>query len=194
MIQQYQVIGVKELYQAYVDRLLKDNPDYWTARNRAYFSVPRFYVYRNITHRSGGTVPEEVINYTRFAAILKSYFESARARIIKGETFQLWNQLGSISARRVERNFSKKKIDYKATMDRNEVNPETGRRKPVYYDTPDWCRIGWNRPKKGKTKIKQYEFKPSDGRGKGGFKDEFRKAMDTTPALRLGYEYFPYVN
>lgn len=191
MTQQCRVTGAKELYQAYVDRLLQDNPDYWALNNRAYNSVPRFFVYRNSTHRSGGVVPEEVINYTRFMAILRSYFKHARRRIIQGEIFQLWNQIGSISARRVERNFSKKSIDFAATMKRNEIDPATGKRKPVYYDTPDWCRIGWNRPKKNKTKIKQYQFEPADGRGKGGFLDEFRETLEKTPAQRLMYDYHP---
>lgn len=196
MTQQSQVIGVKELYQAYVDKLLKENPDFWTLNNRGYNSVPRFYVYKNVSHRSGGTTPEEVISYPRFRAVLESYFRNARSRIIRGETFQLWNQIGSISARRVERNFSKKVVDWAATNRQNKRDPETGKLVLVYFDTPDWCRIGWNRPKSKKkiSKIKQYEFKPADGRGKGGFNDEFREIMETTPAVRLAYDYHPHIN
>lgn len=192
MMQPSQAIGVKELYQAYVDRLLKENPSYWTLNNRNYARVPRFFVYRHATN--GHKAIEEVINYTRFRAVLESYFKHARQRIIRGETFQLWNQLGSISARRVERNFSKKVVDWGTTRKMNQRDPITGKLKLFYFDTPDWCRVGWNRPKKKITKIKQYEFKPTDGRGKGGFNDEFRQAMNETPTIRLSYDYHPYTN
>lgn len=184
------------MYQAYVLKLLKENPEFWVAHNRKYWYIKNFYIYRLVPHKSGGEKVEEVINYTRFVNILRSYFKYARTRIINGETFQLWNQIGSISARRVERNFSKKSIDFKATRERNEINPETGRLRPVYHTSPDWCRIGWNLPKsKKKTrKIRQYEFAPADGGGKGGFKDEFKKALTQTESLRYSYDYHPYIN
>lgn len=178
------IFNCKEVYQAYADKLLKDNPGYWGQYGQRIKNAKVF------AHKGREVV--EVISYDRFKEIVDKYFERARYYIIEGYEFNLGNSLGKIAARRVERNFKNKVINYAETS----KQPKNEHGKPtriIYHTEPDWCRIGWK--KTGKVKnMHMYAFKPTphDGQGKG-FKYEFNQALQNNKLLRYRYEYFPYI-
>lgn len=175
----------KDVYSAYVEKLLRDNPEYWGKYGQR---IKNCYIYVQ-----RGNKIEEVISYPRFRKIVETYLSRAKYYIIEGWEVNLGNNLGVIAARRVERNFSRKVINHGETA-KQPRDPETGKRtKIVYFTDPDWCRIGWKRSRKVKND-RFYQFSPSchDMRG-GGFKHEFNQALKKNPLLRYRYQYFPYV-
>lgn len=174
----------KEVYKTYAAKLIEDNPKYW---GEFKYRISNGVVYKRIKN----TVIE-VMSYPRFKEIIDKYFERARFYIIEGYELNLGNDLGKIAARRVERNFKNKQINYHETA--KQPKKEDG--KPVqiiYHNEPDWCRIGWKKTSKIRN-IRDYAFAPTphDGKGKG-FKYEFNQALKNNSLLRYRYEYFPYI-
>jgi hypothetical protein len=178
------VHNIKTMYATYVKRLLKDNPDYWALYSNKH---QRTYTVYKKTERG----VKEIMSYVRFKQIVITWFLKAQDRIIEGQALHL-KSLGVIRAARVERNFNKKSINFIETnkQPKNELGKPT---KVVYYDTPDWCRIRWEKPY-DLTWIKVYEFSPMDSRkGLCGFKDKFREALKASPELQYLYPFIPFV-
>lgn len=177
-----------DMYQAYVMKLLKENPSYWSRYDK---HISNYWIFRTV--KEGGTSRvDTVTSYGEFRSIIEHYFNKAKDAIIMGATLSMGSQIGYIAARRVERNFSKKIVDFHKTS--KQPKGEDG--KPVmiiYFDDDDWIRIGWEKtqhiPNAG-----VYKFCPTcdDMRG-GGFKKEFSMANRRNPLLKYKYRYFPYL-
>lgn len=175
----------KDVYSAYAEKLLKEHPEYWGKYGQR---IKNCHIYRQV-----GNKVEEVTSYPKFKKIADTYLTRAKHYIIEGWEFNLGNNLGTIAARRVERNFSRKVINHGETA-KQPRDPITGKRtKIIYFTDPDWCRIGWKRSRKVRND-RYYQFSPTnhDMRG-GGFKREFNVALKKNPLLRYRYQYFPYV-
>lgn len=181
-----------DIWQAYVKDLLKENPEYWTRYAN--------YTSNYAVYRKAGVKVEEVMNYKRFRKILDTYFSRAKKMVIEGMAVNITGNVGKICARRVERDYRKKKqfmINWNETrkgpLIPDPVIPGKLKYKTIIYFTgDDWCRIGWH--KTGKiTNETVYEFKPSarSWDGKTGFEMEFNKAMQADPLLKYQYLFFP---
>lgn len=176
-----------DIYQAYVAKLLQDNPNYWT---RYANKTRNYWVYRTV-HTSERNYVETVISYPEFRNIVEQYFTRAKDYIIMGHSLNIGANVGIIEARRVERNFGNKSVNFNETL--KQPYGEDGKRKVIYYDDDDWIRIGWektdNIPNCG-----IYRFIPTHGdmRG-GGFKVEFSRANKRNPLLKYKYRYFPFI-
>lgn len=178
-----------DIYQAYVKKLLRDNPSYWT---RYANKISNYWVYRAVKTADKNYV-ETVISYPEFRNIIEQYFTRAKDYIILGHALNIGANVGIIEARRVERNFAHKIVDFNETM-KQPIGEDGKRVKIIYFDDDDWIRIGWiktdNIPNRG-----LYKFKPTcaDMRG-GGFKAELSRANKRNPLLKYKYRYFPYIH
>lgn len=184
--------NVRELYQFFVDELLKKHPEYWPQNNRNHSGIKRYYIKEYVAKPNGkGVYIREVINYKRYRAIIEEYFKLAVDRIIAGEVLALGHNLGRIAGRRCDRNFNNPKVDFKATKLLNEMQPN-GRLKAVFFTDPYWVRIGWEKPEKVKNKVRSYQFDPTDGDTRTpGFRQKFSKANEADKLLQFRYKYFP---
>lgn len=192
--QRTQECGPKEIYEAMAAKLLKDNPEWWSKKNRCYTSIKHFYVYRYEVMAGGRMKPVEVISYTRFKAIMDTFFRRAQHRITHGEKLALGHRLGYIAPRRVERNHSKKSVNWKLTMQQPR-NPVTGRRPAVFWTDDYYVRIGWERTKKQRRKMKQYQFDPTKGTtASPGFQEAFSQANMANKLLAMQYKYYPFID
>lgn len=178
-----------DIYQAYVKKLLKDNPTYWT---RYANKVRNYWVYRAVKTADKNYV-ETVISYPEFRNIMEQYYTRAKDYIILGGSLNIGANVGIIEARRVERNFSNRMVNFHETM-KQPIGPDGKRERIIYFDDDDWVRIGWqktdNIPNCG-----IYKFVPTaaDMRG-GGFKAEFSRANRRNPLLKYKYRYFPFIH
>lgn len=179
------VHNTRSIYAAYVHKLLRENGEWWSK-----YSKPQR---AHIVYRKTGGRVEEVISYARFKAVLITYLDLAQEKIISGQCLRM-KKLGTMHAARVERNFRRKMVNFHETK-KQPVDPVSGKRtRIIYYTTPDWCRIRWNRPYKTLEWVEAYQFSPCDSmQGKGGFKDRFRTAIADNRPLQLSYPFIPFI-
>lgn len=179
---------VLDIYQAYVKKLLRENPTYWTRYDK---HTRNYWVFRTVKE-GGQSRVDTVISYAEFRSIIEHYFNRAKDYIIMGSTLNMGSQIGYIAARRVERNFSKKIVNFYETA-KQPKTPEGRPSKIIYWEDDDWIRIGWEKTTQI-ANIGVYKFTPThdDMRG-GGFRREFSDANKRNPLLKYKYRYFPYV-
>lgn len=181
------------MWLAFVKVKLAENPEWWTKYSYSYrwanFSLWKLYNGR----------PVEVMNYTRFNAVIRSYFNRAKKAIINGEAVNMNASVGKICARRVERDFRKPKqnsINWFRTKKQplvwNEKEQKMKYANVIYNGGDEWCRIGWHRTK-SITNESVYEFKPTapSSNKLWGFQLEFSNALIADPLLKYRYLYFP---
>lgn len=179
---------VLDIYQAYVKKLLRENPTYWT---RYYAHTKNYWVFTRVKENGQSRV-DTVISYPQFRSIIEHYFNRAKDYIIMGSTLNMGSQIGYIAARRVERNFSKKIVNFYETS-KQPKTPEGRPSKIIYWEDDDWIRIGWEKTTQI-SNIGVYKFTPThDDMKGGGFRREFSDANKRNPLLKYKYRYFPYV-
>lgn len=183
-----------DIYQALVDQLMKDHPDYWTRTQKENENkkmtrphVPRAFVYVKTSNSV-----KEVISSTRHTAIIKLYFMLAREKVIRGEVLQLGQRLGKIRARRLTRYHGRKYIDWNQTKKQKKItDPVTGKikyEKIIYFTSDTYCRVVWK--KLGQIMNESlYTFVPSKGNRAGkGFKGQFSTALKENALLANKFE------
>lgn len=188
-------LTLRDIWQAYVNKLLKENPEWWA---RVYNYIPRCKVYAKVDNKV-----IEMACYIKFRKVIEQYLERARAAIINGEALNIGSGVGKICGRRIQRDFRKKtqqKIDWYKTkrlpnnLVWNEEKKKMVYKKKVYFTTDDWCRIAWHRF--GMIRHETvYEFAPTTRNSKGetGFKMEFSQAQTKDPLLKYKYIYNPII-
>jgi hypothetical protein len=128
---------------------------------------------------------------------MKVFFDLAKDSVVyDGGALKLLGRLGSIAARRVERDHSKKVINYERTKQQPKVwNEEKQKEVPskiIYFTTDDWCRIGWHKIRRWVHNLNVYEFRPAkDLRSGKGFDQIMVRALTETPSIKYKYEYYP---
>jgi len=174
---------MKHIYNAYVDKLLAANPQWWVKANKS-LKMTKGYVYGLEKGK-----PVLKMSWQLWKEIVTSYYHKAKDAIIQGETLKLGSGLGNILAIRVERTFSNKVVDWGATYKLN-LRDEKGMLKRVFYTDDDYCRIKWQKfgmvPNE-----KNYKFNPASKHtdtGKG-FKQEFVQALLANPMLKYKYKF-----
>ena len=184
--------NASDVWEVWLDMMLKQNPEYWTIPNRK-SKRKRGHLYRARKRRKDPVaLPHEVMNAARWFAIVNLYYLMARKEVIKGRRIRLGHRLGAIQAKRISRNFRNKQVNWGETMKQPyTINPETGRRKfekMIYHTSETYCRIGWERLFSIKNET-YYEFIPCQGgRNSGGFKREFITSLKENPLLETQYK------
>jgi hypothetical protein len=185
-----QTYHIKDIWNAYSMKLLSQNPEWW---GRAKHGMPAYNLYRKYTDAKGKLCVLNVLDYGTFSEVIRLYFERAKEEIIQGKSINMFGHLGKIYARRVERNFKNKAVNFKATSQQPLIEQEDGsfkRAKIIYYTSDDWCRISWYKPAIVANKA-LYEFKPTKNLRNGkGFNQMLDKALTENKALRYRYPYF----
>lgn len=181
--------SLRDMYAFYARSLLKIHPEYKFIKGK---KIKGRYVEISAVYKigaSGGN--ERIMTYELFKSIMNIYFRKAQDAIIQGETLNMLNGVGYIQSVRVERDHSKKAVDWKSSYELGEKNPVTGKLKLVYFTDDDWCRIGWQ--KHGLLNNETaYVFIPSETGSSGtGFKNQFVKALKANPLLKFAYKYCP---
>jgi hypothetical protein len=179
-----QILLPKDIYMDFIRTAVQANPKLQIVklRNRKVV-VP--YVLVN-----GETV---VMTYSRWFNAIAVYLGKARERVIEGDRFRMGN-IGWLHAKRIERNFRNKQINWKLTNSQEKIfDKEKQKWVPackVYYTGDDYCRIGWTQ-RRGHAML--YKFLPTNSSLKHvGFKQQFSNANMQNPALKLRYIYYPY--
>lgn len=180
--------NASDVYEKWVDQLLKINPDYWT---KASVRKKRR---REFVYRKNRDQVIEVMTFTRWLKIVHIYFLMARQEVIKGRRVKLGHRMGAIRARRISRNFKNKQVNWAETMKQPyTINPETGRRKyerMIYYTSETYCRIAWERLGSIPNET-IYKFVPSQGgKERGGFRRDFVMALNANPLLQTQYKQY----
>jgi hypothetical protein len=188
---------LKDIWEWYALKMLAANPT-WCGVYKD--KIQNYYIYAKFVNSDNKKRVEEVMSYKKFKLIVTSMFEMAKDRIIQGEALQLSNSLGVIFAKRVDRDHSKKVINYAKTKLYPKVWSEEKQRmvrsKIVYFTNDDWCRIGWRKLNKALRNLGVYEFDPTtgDSKGKKGFKQMFAEALKKNPSLKFKYPHYPLYN
>jgi hypothetical protein len=185
---------MRDVWEWYSYKLLSANPD-WVGVNKD--KITNYYLYAKYTDENGKKRFDEVLSYKTFMETMKVFFDLAKHEIVEdGGTFKLLGRLGSIAIRRVQRDHSKKVINYERTNQQPKVwNEEKQKMSPsriIYFTTDDWCRIGWHKVRRWVSNLSVYEFKPAkDLRSGKGFDQILVKALTDNPALKFKYRYYP---
>jgi hypothetical protein len=139
----------------------------------------------------------KIIDYITFKKVIATYNQAAAKKIIEGKKLDLLNGLGIISARRVERNFNNKAIDWGETNklrdSEGNLPKKNGKDVRIFHIDEDWLRVGWIKSKAPIRNLNVYSFAPAAPNSKGeGFKKDFIRANKSDPNLRLNYDFYPY--
>jgi len=134
-----------------------------------------------------------LMTYERWYSAVKTYFEHAREQIILGRRLQIMF-VGNIYAKRIQRNYRKKVINWNATNKVEKVvkNGKLVSKYNVYHTDPDYCRIAWERRMRG-NKRPRFKFTPThSSKTVKGFKQQFSDALKSNPHLKFKYVYNAY--
>lgn len=171
-----------DMYRWYVAKMLKENPDYYTAYDSLVRRQGIVLLMRKVNGR------EEIhMSYTLFRSILERNNTKAKAAVIAGRKYNLGQGLGYLLARRVERDFTNPRINVIETVKYRRQHPGDTTT-VIYYMDEHYCRIAWH--KIGKVRNESvYEFKPAKE-----FRLSFSKAQFENPALKFKYLFFPLLD
>lgn len=164
---------VIDMYRAYIQKEMGKNPNYYTVYDRI-LCIKDLHL---LCKKNSRGKEEIVMSYTLFRSILEKCNKLIIDSILTGEKFYFGHSLGYIEGSRIERNFEKKMVNYKATK---ELQEKTGNPELVVYHTDNtYCRIAW---KKLRTLMNSvfYEFIPTVH-----FKREFSSTLTANPTLQF---------
>lgn len=186
------ILLLRDIWEAYAEELLKKHPDWWSKREN---KIRHFRI--GCTDEQGKQV--EMHSYVRFRKTIEYYFDRAKQAIIDGKAVNMGSHVGKICAKRVERDFRKKKhrrVDWGKTRQQDKVWDEQRQAlvypKFFYHNGNDWSRIGW--VKFGMlANSTVYEFKPAAANSArtSGFKLEFTQAQRKDPLKKYQYLFNP---
>lgn len=185
---------LKDVWEWYSYKLLSANPQ-WCGVNKD--KIINYYIYAKYVDENGKRRVDEVLSYRVFMDTMKTFFDLAKTSVVyDGQALKLLGRLGSIAARRVERDHSKKVINYERTKQQPKVwNEEKQKEVPskiIYFTTDDWCRIGWHKVRRWVQNLNVYEFRPAkDLRSGKGFDQIMVRALTENPSIKYKYKYYP---
>ena len=183
-----EVKHIKDIWVYYSWYLLNNNPEWWGA---TYCGIPNYNLYRKYTDEDGRLHVITAFTFEQFSKIIYEYFEGAKQKIIEGQVLDMTSGVGKIFAKRAERNFNRKSVDFYKTKQQELIYDEkTGkmkRSKVIYWTTNDWCMISWL--SNGRLKnISVYKFRITKNLKSGlGFNQQLVKALQENPNLKYKY-------
>jgi hypothetical protein len=183
---------MKDVWEFYALKLLRQNPA-WCGVYKD--KIQNYYIYAKYTDSTGKKHIDEVLSYKVFMDSMKVLMDLAKSSVVDGELFSM-GRLGYLAARRVQRDHSKKVVNYERTNQQPKVWNEEKQKfvpsKLIFYTTDDWCRVGWHKQPKWVPNLTVYEFKPAkDLRSGKGFNQIMVKALKSNPMLKYKYFYYP---
>lgn len=185
---------MKDIWEWYTIKLLAANPQ-WCGVNKD--KVINYFIYAKYVDDNGKKRIDEVLSYKVFMDTMKVFFDLAKDTIVHdGEALKLLGRMGTIAARRVQRDQSKKVINYERTKQQprvwNEAKQKEVPSRIIYFTTDDWCRIGWHKIRNWVKNVLAYEFSPAkDLRSGKGFNQILSNALNKEPSLKYKYIYYP---
>lgn len=184
---------LKDIWEAYSFKLLAENPT-WVGVNQD--KVKNYRIYAKYTDETGKKRIEEILTYKKFADTMKTFFSLAKLKVVNGGVLKLKGHLGAIAARRVERDHSKKVVNFNKTNQQEKVwSEEKGKlvpKKVIYFVSDDWCRIGWHKIRRWLKNVTVYEFRPAkDLKSKQGFNQLLSSALLKNPNIKYKYIFYP---
>tara|TARA_R100000458_G_C8230049_1_gene212012 strand:- start:650 stop:1087 length:438 start_codon:yes stop_codon:yes gene_type:complete len=103
--------------------------------------------------------PNTDVTYTLYKYIISKLNKKIVDKVLKGKEFYFGHRLGTISIKRVERNFDKKSVNYFETKKLK----AQGIDKVVYYTDDHWFRWYWAKAKCQVPNKSVYKFSPTSG-------------------------------
>ena len=190
---------IQDIWEYYAMTLLAANPEWW-GKQKTSNGVKNYYLYRKYNDENGKACIVEVLSYEKFRAVMGTYFELAKEKIIAGECLDMTSGVGKIAPRRIQRNHARKTINYARTKLQPKVwSDEHGReirKKIIYYTSDDWCRIGWHKFAKIKNES-VYEFTITKNNKEyckdPSFNQQINQALKADPLLKYKYIYYPLI-
>ncbi len=164
---------VIDMYREYIKKEMDANPNLYLVYDRV-LCIKDLHL---LCKRNSRGKEEIVMSYTLFRSILEKCNKLIIDALLTGEKFYFGHSLGYIEGSRIERNFEKKMVNYKATK---ELQEETGNPELVVYHTDNtYCRIAW---KKLRTLLNSvfYEFVPTVH-----FKRQFSTTLTANPTIQF---------
>lgn len=122
------------------------------------------------------------MTYSMFRSILEKNNSVVKEYITRGYTYSV-GELGYLLPKRIERNFTRPKVNIPATVKYRKNNPES--KSVIYFTDEDYIRIAWDKNSRV-TNEKSYEFKPCKH-----FMAQFSNANITDQLLKFKYSFFP---
>ncbi len=103
--------------------------------------------------------PKTDVTYTLYKYIISKLNKKIVEKTLEGKEFYFGHRLGTISIKRVERNFDKKSVNYFETKKLKAQGVD----KVVYYTDDYWFRWYWAKAKCQVTNKSVYKFSPTSG-------------------------------
>jgi hypothetical protein len=180
---------LKAIYADYAQRLLAAHPEWWGKYEKK-LKLKNCYIYAK---GQNGKVIEKM-SWHLYKEVIERFYHQAKDAIIQGESLRLGANLGKLRAVRIQRNFSKPKVNWGETYKQN-LKDDNGKLIKIYYTDDDYCRIEWAKVGMIPNEV-SYNFSPANKNmetGKG-FKKEFINALNADPLLKFKYKYYPIIN
>ena len=164
---------VIDMYKEYVRKQLESNSRLYTVYDRV-LCIKGLHL---LCKKNYQGQEEIVMSYTIFRSILEKCNSLIIQAILTGEKFYFGHSLGYIEGSRIERNFEKKKVNYKATklLRESSGNPEA----VVYHTDNTYCRIAWKKLRTLANSV-VYEFTPAKH-----VKNTFSTTLTSNPSLQF---------
>lgn len=184
---------LKDIWEYYSYKMLASN-ETWVGVNQD--KIKNYRIYAKYVDENGKKRIEEVMTYKVFADAMRTFFDLAKQQVVQGGTLKLKGHLGVIAARRVQRDHSKKTINFHKTNLQEKVWSEEHQKmvpkRIIYFITDDWCRIGWHKVRRWLKNVTVYEFRPAkDLKSEKGFNQLLSKALADNPNLKFKYIFYP---
>lgn len=176
--------SIKDIYAAYVDKLLKAHPTWWGKYEKS-LRRKNCYIYA----KEDGKVVLKM-SWQIWKEIIETFYYKAKQSIIEGETLKM-GMVGKIRGARIQRDYTKPVVDWHATFTMK-IPGADGKFKKIFRTEEDYCRIEWSKLKMIPNET-SYHFQAASKNtvNKKGFKAEFVQALQADPMLKYRYKYYP---
>ena len=184
---------IKDVWEYYSYKLLAANPT-WVGVNQD--KIKNYRIYAKYTDENGKKRIEEVLTYKVFADTMRTFLDLAKQQVVEGGTLKLKGHLGIIAARRVQRDHSKKTINFNRTNQQEKVWSDKSNKmvpsKIIYFTSDDWCRVGWHKIRRWVKNVVLYEFRPAKDLKSGkGFNQMLSAELIKNPNTKFKFIYYP---
>mgnify|MGYP001563822434 FL=1 len=126
--------------------------------------------------------PNSDTTYALYTYIIEKFNKSVIEEVLKGKTFYMGHNMGSLRIKKVNRNFKKPTIDWGET---NKLKKE-GINKHVYYTDDVWYRWYWDKYRAKVSNKTVYRFDPM--KGPTGSKKQLVKHLKNDEFAHLNYK------
>ena len=127
--------------------------------------------------------PDTDITYSYFCYILEKFNKKMVDKILEGKTVYLLNGMGNLRIRKIQRNYSKKMVNFGETN----KNRAKGIDKIVYFTDDIYYRFYWEKGKSTCPNKSVYVFKPT--RGSNGITQRIGQTLRADEFAHQNFNY-----